>query len=319
MFNLNDLVVFLEAASCNNFSEAGRHLNLSQPAISQKINNLEIHFDTRLFERKGRRVQLTEAGQVLRSMAKELIGSAKRLEETMLSLDSNVVGEMTIGCSTASGKYLLPGLIAAFRKNFPQVRVNVLVSSRKSVINRVLTGDYSFAVSSKKIENKDLDYKPLFKDKIVLIVPPNHPWTKYPSILPDDLLDQPLILREELAGTREVLLAGLLAQGISPDMLNVVMELGNAEAIEMAVEEGIGIAFISKLAAMRGIALGTIKEVDIDCMPLERMIYITRNTRIPFSRAQTEFWSFLDTEEIQRHLSEKASKGEFLLPTANDH
>jgi len=311
MINLNDLAVFLEAASCNNFSEAGRRLNLSQPAISQKINNLEVYFGTRLFYRRGRNVRLTEEGQVLRSMAKEIIGSAKRLEETMLSLDANVVGEMTIGCSTTSGKYLLPGLIASFRKDFPQVRVNVHISSRKAVINRVLTGDYAFAVSSMKIENKDLEYKPLFKDKIILIVPPDHPWTKYPSILPDDLLDQPLILREELAGTREVLLAGLLAQGISPDMLNIVMELGNAEAIEMAVEEGIGISFVSKLAAMRGLALGTIEEVAIECMPLERIIYITRNIRIPLSRAQAEFWNFLDSEEITQQLSEKASSGSF--------
>ncbi|HEY62440.1 MAG TPA: LysR family transcriptional regulator [Anaerolineae bacterium] len=316
MFNINDLVVFLEAAKCNNFSEAGRHLNLSQPAISQKINNLEAHFNTKLFDRKGRYVRITESGQILRSMSKELVGAAKRLEETMLSLDSNVIGEMTIGCSTASGKYLLPGLIAAFRKDFPEVRINVLVGSRRSVINRLLTEDYSFAISSKKIENRDLEYKPLFKDKIILIVPATHPWVKVHSIRPEDLLDQPLIMREESAGTREVLMDGLKAHNISPDMLNIIMELGNAESIEMAVEEGIGISFISHLAAMRGLALGTVIKVSIDQMPLERIIYIARNTRIPLSRAQAEFWSFLDSGEILKQLSAKArGENNFLRKT----
>lgn len=305
MFNLSDLIVFIEAAEANNFSEAGRRLHLSQPAISQKIDNLQKHFNTKLFERHGREMRLTEAGQVLKPMAKELLGVAKRIEETMVSLQEHVFGEMVIGCSTASGKYLLPSLIAAFREEYPHVRIHVSVSSRRSVIERVINGDYNFAVSSKVVEHRDLVYKPLFQDNIILIVPPNHPWAKYPTIQPDDLLDQPLILREDGAGTREVLLQGLAKHGITPDMLNIAMELGNAEAIVMAVEENIGIAFISHLAAMRSLNLGNVVKVNVKGLELHRTISIAQNERYPATRAQQEFWEFLDGPIAKRVLYSK--------------
>ncbi len=293
MVNINELVVFLTAAECGNYSEAGRQLHISQPAVSQTIDNLQKHFGTKLFARHGRSVRLTEAGHVLMPMAKELLVSAKRLDETMMSLQGEVIGEMNVGCSTASGKYLLPGLIARFRRRFPQVRINVLVSSRESVLKKLLVGDVSLGVSSKKVEHKDIEYEEFFHDDVILIAPADHHWADYGRIYPDDLLDEPIILREEVAGTREVLMENLRQQDILPEMLNVAMVLGNAEAIEMAVEEGIGVAFISRLAATRGLELGRIVEVEVDGMALQRRIYLARNSHFPATRAQTEFWDFV--------------------------
>jgi DNA-binding transcriptional LysR family regulator len=305
MFNINDLIIFLEAAECGSFSEAGRNLHLSQPAISQKIDSLQKHFGTKLFVRHGRSMRLTEAGQVLKPMAKELIGFAHRLEETMVSLQGEVVGEMTIGCSTASGKYLLPGLIAAFRQLYPLVRINVQVTSRNSVLEKMAVGDVALGVSSKRIDQRDLEYRDFFTDDVILIVPADHPWSGYARIYPDDLLDEPIILREEVAGTREVLFDALRQRDIYPEMLNVAMELGNAEAIVMAVEEGIGVAFVSRLAAARGLELGNIQEVIVDGMSLHRSISMVRNNHIPPTRAQIEFWDFVNTKEAQDKLMGK--------------
>jgi DNA-binding transcriptional LysR family regulator len=307
MFSINDLIVFLEAAECGSFSEAGRNLHLSQPAISQKIDSLQKHFRTKLFVRHGRSMRLTEAGQVLKPMAKELIGVAHRLEETMVSLQGEVVGEMTIGCSTASGKYLLPGLIAAFRQKYPLVRINVQVTSRNSVIEKLAVGDIALGVSSKRIDQRDLEYRDFFTDDVILIVPANHPWSEYARIYPDDLLDEPIIMREEVAGTHEVLFDALRQRDIYPEMLNVVMELGNAEAIVMAVEEEIGIAFVSHVAAARGLELGNIKEVTIDGMVLQRSISMVRNNHIPPTRAQIEFWDFVNSAEAQNKLMKKVA------------
>ncbi len=310
MFNINDLVVFLEAAECGTFSAAGRNLHLSQPAISQKIDSLQKHFGTKLFIRHGRSMRLTEAGQVLKPMAKELIGTAHRLEETMVSLQGEVVGEMTIGCSTASGKYLLPGLIASFRNYYPMVRINVQVTSRNSVLEKLAVGDVALGVSSKWIDQRDLEYSDFFTDDVILIVPSDHIWASYARIYPDDLLDEPIILREELAGTREVLFDALRQQDIYPEMLNVAMELGNAEAIVMAVEEKIGVAFVSRLAAARGLELGNIREVQVDGMILRRSISMVRNNRIPPTRAQIEFWDFVKSVEAQEKLMGKQLSGE---------
>ena len=305
MFNINDLIIFLEAADCGSFSEAGRNLHLSQPAISQKIDSLQKHFGTKLFVRHGRSMRLTEAGQVLKPMAKELIGFAHRLEETMVSLQGEVVGEMTIGCSTASGKYLLPGLIAAFRQLYPLVRINVQVTSRNSVLEKMAVGDVALGVSSKRIDQRDLEYRDFFTDDVILIVPAGHPWSEYTRIYPDDILDEPIILREEVAGTREVLFDALRQRDIYPEMLNVAMELGNAEAIVMAVEEGIGVAFVSRLAAARGLELGNIREVTVDGMKLQRSISMLRNNNIPPTRAQIEFWDFVNSPEAQQKLMGK--------------
>lgn len=293
MINLNEMAVFLEVAETNSFSSAGRGLNLTQPAVSQKIDNLEKHFGVRLFHRKGRSVKLTEAGQALLPLARELIAGAIRLEETMASLHGEVIGEMNIGCSTASGKYLLPGLVAHFRQRFPLVRFNILISSRELVVKNLLSGAASIGVTSKMIEHRDLEYCDFYTDEVILIVPADHPWARSRQVYPDDLLDEPLILREEVAGTREVLVEGLQKHGISPDMLNVVMVLGNAEAIVMAVGEGIGVAFVSRLAAARDLQLGRVIKVEVSGLPLWHRLYLVRNRRFPASRAQVEFWNYV--------------------------
>jgi len=297
VLNLNELSVFLTVAETNSFSAAGRELHLTQPAISQKIDNLEKHFSARLFHREGRTVRLTEAGQALQPLARELVAGAIRLEETMASLHGEVIGEMNIGCSTASGKYLLPGIVARFRRSFPHVRINILISSRQSVVEKLLSGVATLGVTSKLIEHRDLEYRDFYCDEVILIAPANHAWARYRQIYPDDLLDEPMILREEIAGTREVLVEGLQGHDISPDMLNIAMVLGNAEAIVMAVGEGIGVAFVSRLAALRDLELGNVVEVAVSGMSLRRNLYLVRNRRLPATRAQMEFWNFVSAAQ----------------------
>jgi LysR family transcriptional regulator, transcriptional activator of the cysJI operon len=299
MLNLHELSVFLAAAKYGSFSEAGRQLHLSQPAISQTIDSLEKRFSTRLFFRQGRCVKLTEAGQVLKPLASELLTSARRVDETMSSLQGEVVGEMVIGCSTASGKYLLPGLIARFKREFQHVRIHVNVTNRDGVIHKMLSGEFSLGVSSKIIEHSDLEYQSFFRDDIILIAPSEHPWVNFRKVYPDDLLDEPLILREEGAGTREEMTIGLRKQDILPDMLNIAMVLGNAEAIVMAVEEGIGVAFVSRLAASRSIDLGRVVEIEVLGMPLQRSILMARNRRFTPTRSQTEFWDYVSSQAAE--------------------
>ena len=297
MLNLNDLWVFMVAAEQGSFSEAGRKLNLTQPAISQKIENLEIDFASRLFRREGRSVNLTDFGQALMPMAQELVASANRLQDAMASLHGEVIGEMRIGCSTSSGKYLLPRLVAGFRRKYPCVRINILISSRQTLMNKLLSGDTAFGVSSQTIVHHDLEYIEFFKDEIILIAPFDHPWAGYRNIYPEDLLEEPMILREEHAGTRDVMMEALQTWNISPDMLNVAMSIENAEAIVMAVSEGIGVAFISRLAAVRDLELGRVIEVGVQGMSLSRDLYLARSRRLPKTRAQEEFWNVLQTGE----------------------
>jgi len=291
--NLNDLAVFLVACETKNFSQAGRQLHLSQPAISQTINNLEKHFGAKLFLRHGRSIYLTELGQAMRPMAQELVSAARRMEETVYSLQGEVVGEFEIGCSTASGKYLLPNLIARFRRKYPLVRINVVVTSRNSVIDKLISGKIAMGISSRRIDHRELDYQDFFTDEVILIAPADHPWADYRRIYPDDLLDEPMILREESAGTLEVLKKGLLEHDISFDMLKVAMGLGNAEAIVRTVEAGFGVSFVSTLAADWSLKLGKVAAMPVTGLELRRTVYMVRRTLETPNRPQEVFWSFV--------------------------
>lgn len=293
MIEFTHLKVFLAASEEDSFSRAAEQLHLSQSAVSQNIHALERTLGVTLFLRKGRSVQLTEAGQAMVPLAREALHQVRLMTETLNVLDEKVVGDLELGCSTTSGKYLLPGLAAAFRQAYPEVHLRVNILSRQAVMERLLDERVALGVVSKRLEHPPLEYQPFFEDRIILIAPRHHPWAEYGRALPADLPDQPLIMREPQAGTAEVVWEALAPHGLHPEMFNVVMEVGNAEAIAMAVEEGIGLAFVSELVAARGLALGQIRQIEVVGLDLRRTIYLVRNTQAMFTRAHTAFWNFL--------------------------
>ena len=133
MLDAHQLNIFLMAAELENFSQAARHLNLSQPSVSAHIQSLEQLFGAQLFHRSGRHITLTEAGEALLPLAREMVHLSIRIEETMASLSGSVVGKLKLGCSTAVGKYTLPRLIARFRALNPQVQVNCNSSNLRKI------------------------------------------------------------------------------------------------------------------------------------------------------------------------------------------
>lgn len=293
MLNVHEMNVFLVAAETQNFSEAARQLHMTQPAVSMQIQSLEQRLGIHLFERSGRRIHLSEAGEALMPMARDLVNLSLRVEETMKSLGGEVVGHLKIGCSTTAGKYILPQLVARFRRMHPRVHVTVHTAGRDHVIQMLYDGVAHISVVSSQVNSRDIEIQPFFTDRVVLIVPADHPWANRNSVEPHELRDVAFILRDDTAGTRQVMEEGLFEHGIHPDDLKVVMELGNAEAIEMAVEEGIGVSFVSWLVAQRGVELGRIKIVGVEGLNLERKIYMAYHVRRAATNAQAEFWNFV--------------------------
>jgi len=293
MLNIHEINVFLTAAETQNFSEAARQLHMTQPAVSMQIQSLEQRLGVDLFERSGRRIQLSEAGETLMPMARELVSMSLRIEEAMKSLGGEVVGHLKIGCSTTAGKYILPQLIARFRRMHPRVQVTVYNSGRDQVMDMLCDGMTHISVISSLVSCRDAEFQPFFTDRAVLIVPIDHAWANRSTIKPQALREANFIIRDDTAGTRQVMMEGLLEHGVHLDDLNVVMELGNAEAIEMAVEEGIGVSIVSRLVAQRGVDLGRIKMLEIEGLNLERKIYMAYNIRRAATNAQTEFWNFV--------------------------
>jgi DNA-binding transcriptional LysR family regulator len=296
MVELSTLRVFLVAAEEKNFSQAARRLNLSQSAVSQNIQAMEHVYDVELFQRHGRSVILSETGEALLPMVREVLRAVRLMEDSLQDIKNEIGGELLIGCSTSAGKYLMPALLSMFQQEYPAVHPRVKVMGRDDVFEKLLNQIIPFGVSSKHFDHRDLDCMPLFEDRIYLIVPGNHPWAAYGRALPDDLLDQKVIMREEISGTCETVMQGLKSYGITPDMLKVVMELGNAEAIEMAVERGVGIAFVSEMVAARGLAFGRVKKVELQGLDLHRTVYMARHVHYPFTRAQSLFWDFAKSQ-----------------------
>ncbi len=292
LVEISSLRVFLAAAEELNFSKAAKRLHMSQSAVSQHIQAMERAYSTELFLRRGRSITLSEAGEALLPMAREVLRSARLLEDSLQEINRQIGGELLIGCSTSAGKYLLPALLSMFQEKYPDVHPRVKVMGREGVYDKLLNQVLPFGVSSKNFDHRDLECMPFFDDRIFLIVPASHPWAAYGRATPDDLLDQKIIMREELSGTCETVMQNLKTYGITPDMLNVVMELGNPEAIEMAVERGVGIAFVSEMVAARGLAFGRVKKVELQGLDLHRTVHMARHIHYPFTRAQTLFWEF---------------------------
>jgi len=290
------LRVFVAAAEELNFSRAALRLRLSQSAVSQNIQSLELAYGVELFIRHGRSVQLSESGKAILPIAREVLASVRLLEDSLVNIKGEVAGELVIGCSTTTGKYLIPNLLSAYRKEYPRVHTRVSVMSRATVLEHLLDQTLGLGVVSKRVEHRDIECSLLFEDKVILIVPADHPWAKYGRAMPADLLEQPFIRREDGSATTEILLEGLKHHNITPEMLNVVMELGNAEASALAVERGMGITFVSELVAERGLALGRICKVDIDGLENTQRIYLCRHTGATFTRAESKFWDF-----VQQH------------------
>ncbi len=295
MLDTHQLNIFLVASDELNFTKAAQQLHMSQPSVSQHIQSLERHLNVTLFERSGRQLMLSDAGLALVPLAREIVLQSVHIEETMASLSGDVFGHLKVGCSTTPGKYVLPQLLARFHEEFPLVKVTCLVAPQASALEKLCDGDVHFALSSHSLKQActDVEFRLFMKDPVKLIVHKDHPWAARAEISPDELLGASFILREEESGTFATVDEALQLVNISIHQLDTSLTLGNSEAIALAVEEGLGVGFVSN-AVVAGMRLGGIRTVRITGMTICRDIYIGRHTRRPATAAQRAFWSLIE-------------------------
>ena len=312
MLNPTELNVFTMAAETENFSEAARRLGVTQPTVSMHIRSLEERLGLDLFERSGRNVVLNEAGQELVPLARDILQRCVRIEETMVSLQGEVIGRLRIGCTTASGKYLLPHILGGLRALHPRIEVICKVTDRRDALHLLRIGDVQVTVTSLKEPAKDLDFRVFGTDRIVLITPPAHPWAHLGRPLrTTELLEGEFISRENGSGTVAAVRDALAPRDIGIEDLPRIMEFGNSEAIRMAVAEGIGVAFVSALVAAEASA-EQISIVEVDGIRAERTLYMARDTSRPATRAQDAFWDYAfsdETAEIRKRIGTAAQMG----------
>jgi DNA-binding transcriptional LysR family regulator len=293
MLDIENLNVFLRAAETLNFSEAARLLHVSQPTVSKHIRDLEKTLGVELFDRSRAKPTLTNAGLTLLPRARKLIRQSIETQEMMVSMQSGVVGNLRIVCSTTAGKYVLPQLAARFRQRYPGIQVSILACTSEDIALRLLQGEAHIGVVSREIFTAGLEAQVFFEDHITLIVPANHSWAFRKFIEPEELLEEPMLIREPTSGTRRVLAEELTKHDITLEDLNIFLELGNAEAIVRMVAEGYGIAFVSALATACPLERGNVVDIPVRGFDLKRNIYMTRKALDSPHRPQETFWSFV--------------------------
>jgi len=313
MLDIHQLNVFLVAAEMLNFTHAAQKLHMTQPSVSQHIQALERHFNQTLFVRSGRRLELTEAGMALIPLAREAVALSVRIEESIASLSGEVSGHLQVGCSTTPGKYLLPHLLALFHHRHPQVRVTCHVASQHQTMQMLSDGELHFALTSLSTEYfPALESSKFFCDEVCFIVPNDHPWAERGIIDPSELLEAEYILREESSGTFAAVKSALAESGIHIEELDSLLTLGNSEAIALAIQEGLGVGFVSKMIVER-LNLSGVTCVHIDGIHIGRDIYISRNIRQPASVAQNAFWDFVHSEENPLLCNEQSVQDSMVL------
>lgn len=292
MLELHELRVFLVAAETENFSETGRLLQISQPAVSGHIQALEQRLKTPLFDRTGRNIRLNEVGEILVPMARNLIKEAQQLEEFIALRRGTILGQLTIGCSTAAGKYILPKIMARFMEDHPDVRIVCDVGPRGRALDHLSTGEIDLAVSSLRVPRRDIEYAYFADDQLILLVPPGHSWARLSCVALSDLVEYPLIMREPGSGTSITINRELAQFDMSIEMLKVHLTLGNTESIVQAVIEGIGPAFVSRLSATAALDQHLAVEVQVESLRLVQRLFMARHTGFHTTEAQRAFWEF---------------------------
>ena len=213
-------------------------------------------------------------------------------------MEGEVVGALNLVCSTTTGKYVLPRLLARFQKLHPRVDMAVLVVPRDLAMRRLSDDDAHIGVASMVEEARGLEYRSLLTDHIALITPPDHPWAlRGEPITPEELREERFISREHLSGTSIAVREALAWHDLAPSDLPRSMVLGNSEAIRMAVQEGIGLGFVSTMVAAEAVQAGSLAMVPIAGMEITKTLYMIRSKEVPSTAAAAAFWDFTFSAE----------------------
>lgn len=276
---LPHLETFSKAAELGSFTGAARVLGLSQAAVSQRIHVLERALGKPLFLRRAGRVLPTDAGRTLYGFARQILDLHRQARHEVTGHESPPNAELHLAASTIPGEHLLPALLSDFARRHPHIHVRVAVGDSSSVMVQVERGEISLGLVGRKADSPHLESLFLANDRMVLVVPPGHPWGRRKRVSVKQLGDHPLILRESGSGLRYCFEKSLERAGLSPAELRVTLELGSNEAIKEAVLRGVGMAVLSIYAVRKEIQSGQLHSLTVSGLRCDREMYVVRDRR----------------------------------------
>lgn len=256
--NFHQLRVFYEVANARSFTAAAEKLYLTQPAVTLQIQNMEIYYSVKLFDHIGKQIILTHAGEILFEFAEKIFSLSRQAEDAIADFRKLKRGVLKIDSVFTFADYYLPVLLEVFYKKYPGITIKIQTGNTSQVIENTLLHKNDIAFVAYKPQTNKLVAKEFLTDQLVVVVPPYHKFAGRESLALEELIGEPLILREQGSSPRKIVDEVLKKKGLSPQ---IVMESGSTSAIKRAVEDGIGMAILSHQAVEKEVRDGILKEL----------------------------------------------------------
>ncbi|MCK9305021.1 MAG: LysR substrate-binding domain-containing protein [Bacteroidales bacterium] len=287
--------VFLAVAENLSFSKASEELFISQPAVTKHIKELESKLNSTLFERKGNRVYLTEAGKLTCNYLKKIRQQYEELEFELGRMSDTFKGTLRIGASSTISQYLIPKVIAAFHRRYPKIELFLFNGNSFEMEQNLLENKIEIALVENDSSQSNIKYIEFLDDEIVLVTGSQSAYAKLKSISLIDFEQIPVVLREKGSGTLEVIHKQLIKYGTNLDKLNILIHLGSTEAIKNFLCDFDGVALVSEKSIEKELLLKQIKKINI------KGINFNRKFRIAFRQGEQALSSKLFAEFLSNY------------------
>ena len=267
-YSLRQLEIFVSISRTESVSRAAEALSLSQSATSTSLSELERQFDLQLFDRVGKSLRINETGRQLLPRAVELLDRAKEIENLLQGHAG--FGFMRIGATLTVGNYLATILVARFLQEHPESRIQLQVHNTSTIVQQIANHELDLGLIEGDCNHPDIEVQPWIADELVVFSAPNHPLAKQRKVSLDQLLQEDWILREKGSGTRATFDRAFHNHH---SRLKIRLELEHTEAIKRAVESGLGIGCISRLALKDAFRRGSLVPISTPNLDLSRFFY----------------------------------------------
>jgi DNA-binding transcriptional LysR family regulator len=272
--NLNQLKIFYMAAKNGSLSAAAEALFITQPAVTKGIQRLQEFYDIKFVDHIGKKLVLTDAGEVLFGIAEQIFDLESQAEESIRDFQQRKKGYVRILSSESFGEYYLPQIIIPFCKAYPLVQISMNILPTDLVVEKTATLNNDIGFISYPVENKKLRVKEILQDQLVIIAPVDHTITKKSQIKAADLNGQSIIMHEKDSAPRRAIEDYIHKENIS---VRIPLEMSSNRAIKRAVAEGIGIALISRKVANEEIQAKRIKAIPLADPCMIRRFYMVHH------------------------------------------
>lgn len=264
------LKAFQSVANNLSFTKASQELFISQPAITKHIQELETAYQTRLFDRQGSKISLTESGKLLLEHCERILEDYKRLEYEMHLLHNEYIGELKLGASTTIAQYVLPAMLGSFIGKFPQVNMSLMNGNSREIEVALQEHRIDLGLVEGIFRLPNLKYTTFLADELVAVIRTNSKLVVGEEITPEELLTLPLVLRERGSGTLDVFERALQRHNIKLSSLKVLMYLGSTESIKLFLEHTDCLGIVSVRSIKRELYSGQLRVIEIKEMPMQR-------------------------------------------------